>query len=222
MRVNYDDFAKTFATSRSQLKWPEISYILSQLSMQDTIIDIACGSWRLIQAFQEHFQVDPHGYYWIDASEKLLQEARKSHPWFTFSCWNMEEWKSYEDIYSSFKNIKKNIFCIAWFHHIMNIDDRISTMKHWYNFLNIWERVFMINWALESPKNINTYKNSMIASSENQFWSHDFSIKIWKYYRWYHSFTLSELEYLANQTKFTIVENWLFVGEKNYITILER
>ena len=222
MTVDYNDFAHTFARSREKLKWPEIFYLLDFLSPDTWIIDIACGSWRLIQAYKEHFDSNPHYYYWIDASEKLLQEAYVSYPWFIFLTWNMEKWESYTQIPKIYKNVQKCIFCIAGFHHIINIEDRIRTLWYWYDLLEVWERVYITNWALESPRNINVYKEGLIQNSENEFWSHDFSIKIWKYDRWYHSFTLAELDYLAKASQFRIVKNQLFSTEKNYITILEK
>lgn len=222
MIVDYDDYAKTFAHSRQNLRWPELCYFLSQISQDDIVVDIACWSWRLIDAFRDYFKLSPNHYIGIDASKKLLLEARKNYPWYPFLVWNMEDEHVYTSIYTSSWDKKKSLFCIAWFHHISNIKQRIITLRHWYNLLSAWERVYMTNWALESPVNKKRYINSMIQNSENEFWWHDFSIKIWKHNRWYHSFSLSELDYLAKEVGFTIIENCLFSTEKNFITILEK
>ena len=103
----------------------------------------------------------------------------------------------------------------------MTLEERVSILAHWNTILLPGEKVYMTNWALESPINRNSYKNALIHGSENMFGSHDFSIKIGGYYRWYHSFSLSELEYISKKAGFTIIENRLFDGEKNFITILE-
>ena len=79
----------------------------------------------------------------------------------------------------------------------------------------------MTNWALESPLNEEKYRDSG-ESQINEFWSRDFHIKIGKFTRYYHSFTLRELEYLAKETGFHILENRLFSTEKNIITILRK
>ncbi|USN59046.1 MAG: hypothetical protein H6767_02985 [Candidatus Peribacteria bacterium] len=42
------------------------------------------------------------------------------------------------------------------------------------------------------------------------------------YDRFYHCFSLDELEKLAKMTGFTVLENRLFDTEKNYITILKK
>lgn len=222
MEVDYNNYAETFARSRQNMKWPEISYLLSFLEKGEWVIDVACWSGRLIQAYKEHFWFYPHYYYWIDASEKLLKEARGIYPWFDFFTWSMEDSQVYDWCDKVFLDAKKSIFCIAGLHHIMSLEDRLLTLSHWYNCLKPWETVCMTNWALESPRNKNTYKNALVQNSENEFWSHDFSIKIGKYYRWYHSFTLTELEYLASEAGFHIIENWLFSWEKNFITLLRR
>ena len=222
MSVIYDDFAETFASSRKNLKWPEISYLLEQISQRDAIIDIACGSWRLISWYQDTYWSMPDTYIWLDASENILIEARKPYPWFIFFHGNMENQDIYTTIKNKTKNTKKHIFCIAGFHHINDIWLRWQILSYWYDTLNPWEKVCMTNWALESQVNKDTYKSAMIHDTENEFWSHDFSIKIGKYTRWYHSFTLAELEYLADSAGFTILENRLSESEKNFITILEK
>ena len=222
MSVNYNDFAETFASSRKNLKWSEIYYLLEHIDKNDFMIDIACGSWRLIESFHDLYLQYPENYLWIDASKKILEEANKIYPWYYFFHWDMEN----QDIYTMIKNKtqdkKKHIFCIAWFHHINDIWIRWRIMSYWYDTLNPWEKVCMTNWALESRVNKDTYKSVMIQNSENEFWAHDFSIKIGRYSRWYHSFTLEELEYLAVSAGFTILENRLSESEKNFITILEK
>lgn len=221
-QVNYDSFAQTFAKSRKNMNWPELSYFFDMLSPSLGIIDIACWSWRLLHAYTEHFTVFPKYYYGLDISEKLLDEARKSYRGFAFLQAAMEKKEAYSHLHDIFKNIEKSIFCIAWLHHSMTLEERVSILSHWYSLLLPGERVYMTNWALESPLNRNSYKNALIQGSENIFGAHDFSIKIGGYYRWYHSFSLSELEYISHEAWFTIIENRLFEGEKNFITILER
>ena len=222
MDVDYNNFAETFAQSREDMKWPEILYFFSLLEKYQGIIDVACWNGRLIKQYNDYFWQNPAHYLWIDSSDKLLDVAKSTYNGCTFITWSMEDSASYFFISDIFWDIKKNIFCIAWLHHIVSMDDKIQTLLHWYRYLHPWEKVYMTNWALESSYNIDIYKHARIADSENQFWAHDFSIKIGWNYRWYHSFTLTELEYLASKTWFLIVENTLFHQGKNFITILER
>lgn len=80
----------------------------------------------------------------------------------------------------------------------------------------------MTNWALSSQLNQEKYKSSQIIGSENQYGSHDYSIKIGNDMRYYHSFSLDELEYLSLDIWFTLQENKLFEWGRNIITILKK
>lgn len=220
--VDYNDFAQSFARSRLQLRWPELEYFFHAVDIWDGIADIACGSWRLITLYHEYFKQSPLRYIWADLSKNMISEAQKIFPTQSFFEASMDDDTLYVDMKKYFLNTKKHIFCIAWLHHITDFHTREYIFQLWYDFLEDWEKVFLTNWALESPRNITTYKNAILQWSKNQFWSHDFSVKIGKYHRWYHSFHLDELEYLAKSVDFTIIENRIFEGEKNIITILQK
>lgn len=80
----------------------------------------------------------------------------------------------------------------------------------------------MTNWSLHTPKNLEKYKTSQRAMSQNIFWSYDYDIKIWEHTRYYHSFSLLELKHLSEKVGFRVWENRLFDSERNTITILEK
>lgn len=214
--TDYDNFAKTFAKSRKNMKWAELEYFFSQIE-QGSLLDIWCGSGRLIDQYKEYFSEDIADYFGLDMSSWLINEAQKSFPQHDFWVWNMLEissviWdKKYE-----------NIFLIASFHHLETLKERESMMKVIYELCETWAKVFMTNWALESPEHLEKYKNAKIVWSENEFGSSDFSIKIWEFDRFYHNFDLWELEYLSKNAWFNIIENKLFQTQKNFITILQK
>jgi hypothetical protein len=79
----------------------------------------------------------------------------------------------------------------------------------------------MTNWALNSQLNAEKYKNSIVENSKNEFWSQDYNIKIGKFTRFYHSFSLEELEYLFKQVWFDIIENRLFENGRNWVSIVK-
>ncbi len=217
MNVNYNTFAKSFAASRKNMKWEEIEYFLSILE-RGSILDIWCGSGRLLEAFQQHFWSIPDEYIWVDLSSGLLDEARKAFPKSDFREGNMLDidtivWKS-----TKFKNI----FLIASFHHLRTLEEREELIQKLYILLEQWGSIYMTNWALDSEKNIQKYWASQILNSENNFWSSDFNIKFWESERFYHSFTLSELDNLVKSAGFDVTENRLFESKKNTITILQK
>lgn len=213
MSVDYDAFAKSFAKSRKNMKWEELEYFFSFLEWEENILDIGCWSGRLLEWYKSSFWKLPEEYTWVDLSEWLLEEAKKSYPNFIF------EQKNMLDIDE--RNIQ-NIFMIASFHHLKTLEEREKMIHILFETLEEGWKIFMTNWALESPLNKEKYSKSQIQESENKFWSKDFSIKIGKHARYYHSFSLSELEYLAKKAGFHILENRLFSTEKNIITILQK
>ncbi len=112
------------------------------------------------------------------------------------------------------------IFFIASFHHLENLEERLEVLTQTKKLLKKWWIIFMTNWDLQSELNIQKYKSSIIKNSKNQFWSQDYSIKIGKYNRFYHSFSLKELEFLFQKSWFQIIENRLFENKKNIVSII--
>jgi tRNA G46 methylase TrmB len=54
MTTDYNNFAKTFSQSRKNMKWEELEYFFSHLT-QGSILDIGCGSGRLLEQYEQHF-----------------------------------------------------------------------------------------------------------------------------------------------------------------------
>jgi len=215
--VNYNNFAKTFAKSRKNMKWWEIDYFTWKYLWESAIkiLDIWCGTARLLSQISNKINIEKIDYTWVDLSKELLLEAQKNFPekkFFNLNMINIDEIKEKFD----------NIFFIASFHHLNSIEQRDLVLKKAKNLLKENWKIFMTNWALNSPLNEQKYKNSQIKNSLNNFWSVDYNIKIWKFIRFYHCFSLEELEFLAKKNNFKILENRLFDNQKNFITILEK
>ncbi len=198
------------------MKWAELEYFFTKINSWN-LLDIWCGSWRLLEQFNTYFGDLPKSYLWIDLSAWLLDEAKKSYPKMSFLEWNMI------DVISLTQGKKyKNAFVIASFHHLQTIEDRQLFLDNLYQVLDCWARVFMTNWALNSQNNNVKYKDSKIPNSENIFGWTDYNILFWDNERYYHCFSLHELETLVVKSWFTVIENRLFEGERNFITILEK
>ncbi len=220
--VDYNNFAKTFSQSRKNMKWEEIEYFLEKVlfSKESKILDIWCGNWRFLWALKKAFpEIDIHNYTWVDLSTWLLDEAKKLHPDFVekFSELNMLDLDSIANKFS-------DIFFIASYHHLNNLEDREEVLIKASKLLQEWWKIYMTNWALNSPLNYDKYKKSLLEISWwwNKWWSLDYNIGIWWNDRYYHCFTVAELEYLALNAWLKIVENRLFDNQRNFITILEK
>jgi 2-polyprenyl-3-methyl-5-hydroxy-6-metoxy-1,4-benzoquinol methylase len=214
MAVDYNSFWKKFANSRKGMKWEEIDYFIDNhiSSPSFSVLDIWCWSWRLLEIFKDKgLKCD---YYWVDLSKVLLEEAKKNHPEAIFKELNMLDIQ--EDIWKF-----DYIFLIASFHHLENESNRLKVLSKLKNILNKDWKIFMTNWALNSWKNYEKYKKSIINWSENSYWGIDYGIKFWEHIRYYHSFSLEELSHLFDYESYSIVENRLFDSEKNIISIIK-
>lgn len=219
--LNYDNFAKTFSASRKNMKWEEIEYFIQYLLKNwdienKKILDIWCGNGRLLGELKKYFEIKWENYLWIDVSEELLKEAKSFHPWYNFLVSDMLD----------LKNLKSKkfdvIFFIASFHHLDSFEKRKKVLSETKKLLKEDGIIFMTNWNLQGSFNREKYKKSEILWTENKFWSKDFSIKIGKYHRFYHSFSLWELEKLFTETGFSIKENRLFENQRNIISIIKK
>jgi len=233
MSVDYNNIAKSFSQSRKNMKWEEIEYFLEQLNSDNyNILDVWCGNGRFYGALLTsplaplltgEGNVE---YLWIDLSQWLLDEAQGIYPWVAFQQWNMLELQS---LYSPSSYKERGlggevdlIFFIASFHHLENIEDRLSVLQQAYDILQPGWTIYMTNWALDSEINTEKYSRSIVPDSQNKFWSHDYSIKFWEYPRYYHWFSVTELEYLFTQAWFEIIENREFDTHKNFISIIKK
>ena len=218
--VDYNSFSDTFSKSRKNMKWQEIYYFLdfiikrNNTNSLDWVLDIWCWNARLINMISEKMNLK--NYLWIDLSENLVKEAKKINPWYDFISWNMLDILNYSLIKTK---VFSYIFLIASFHHLETIEDRLFFLKSINSILDENTLIFFTNWDLRSDINLEKYKSSMIKWSKNEFCSYDYNIKIWSYYRYYHSFSLKELEYLLKVTWYDIIENRLFENKRNIITI---
>ena len=225
MSVDYNDFAKTFSNSRKNLKWEEIDYFLSNPHLTSpkgeeiSILDIWCGNWRFLWILKKspliRGDLEGFNYLWVDLSKWLLTEAKKLHPENEFLELNMLD-------ISKIKQKFNHIFFIASFHHLNTIKDRKKVLSKAYDLLEDWGKIYMTNWALNSELNKEKYSDSIMNSSENEFWSLDYIVKIGQHNRYYHCFDLSELEYLFIETWFEIIENREFENKRNFVSIIQK
>jgi len=218
MVVDYNNFAETFSKSRKKMKWEEIDYFLSFLTNKDNIkiLDVWCGNWRFLWVIKDNnINININNYLWLDLSKWLLKEAQNLHSQNEFLELNMLNiWK--------IKQKFSDIFFVASFHHLDNLKDRELVLEKAYNLLEDWGKIFMTNWALNSEVNNEKYSSSIIKNSKNEFWSLDYEIEFWEYKRYYHCFSLEELEYLFKKTWFEIIENRLFENKRNFVSIIQK
>ena len=219
MEVDYNKIAAGFSKSRKNMKWEEIDYFISSyllVNKNKNFLDIWCGSWRLLEQFSNYFPIDDINYTWVDLSSQMLLNAEKNFPSKKFIELNMLDLNDLPSWSFDF------IFFIASFHHLYSLEDRLSVLENVKNLLKKGWVIFMTNWFLDSKINNDKYLKDRVPESINKFWGSDYEILFWEYPRYYHCFTLKELEYLFINSWFEIIENREFENKKNFVSIIKK
>lgn len=200
----YDDFAETFSKSRKSLRWAELDAILDDILTQQytSILDIGCGNGRLLEFL--HQRTTSLSYLWVDHSPAMIAEARKLHPEANFLVSDMNT--------LSLPISFDAIVLLASFHHLASESERIHTLHTLKTLLQPHGRIYMTNWNLREQERYQPYRNE----------HNDFMIKIGEFSRYYHGFSLRELEALFREGGFSPCEHRIFEGGRNIFSILEH
>ncbi|MDD5377399.1 MAG: class I SAM-dependent methyltransferase [Candidatus Gracilibacteria bacterium] len=214
--MSYDAFASTFSQSRKNLRWGEIGYFVEymkkhSLDEKASILDIGCGNGRLIETLEA--SGFPYSYLGTDASSGMIEEARKLHPDHAFMVLDM---RGSEDLSSKdefFRDSYQFIVFIASFHHLHTAEERHEVLEKTKKLLSPGGVLMMTNWNLMGEALFSRYRESY---QENG----DFQIKIGAHERYYHGFTIAELNGLFQESGYKVIENRVFEGGKNIISLL--
>ena len=181
------------------------------------VLEFWCWSGRFATLLNQHFpwQFD---YVWIDLSEELLSYASKDNPNLTFFQW---------DITKLIKNFEQESFdLIVWtssFQHIPTAKEHSFLMKNFYRLLDYDGMLLMTNRSLSDWFIKKHWKIVMKARILSRFrWnSRDLMVprtdSDWKVYeRFYHFFSLKELENLSNFSWLSLKVNTFIDWDGNF------
>jgi len=221
MTVDYNNISKKFSDSRKNMKWEEIYYFIDFIQSQNIknpkILDIGCGNGRLLWELKaNNIIAKSTNYTGIDTSSGMIEEATTIYSEEKFLVCDMLELETLWD--------KKYdcIFFIASFHHLENTQQRLDTLEKVVTILNDWGYIFMTNWSLESDLNKEKYAPSIIENSRNTYGWVDFLVKLWEYKRFYHCFSIEELNNIFTKADLNVRENKEFKNQRNFISILQK
>lgn len=225
----YDSEAKKYAETRKKFRHEEkiildTIFPLFNNEKKLRILEFWCWSGRFATLLNNNFEWQ-FDYIGIDLSKELINYASKDNPNLKFIQWDITK------LISDFE--QESFDLIVWtssFQHIPTIKERSFLMKNFYRLLNYEWILLMTNRSLSSwfiKKNRKIVWKARIASriKFNNNISRDLLVprtsKTWKVYnRFYHFFSLNELEklsifsWLTIKTNKFINENWEFTDNE--------
>lgn len=220
VKNNYDSIAGDFSQTRKRLQWPELIATAKQVSSGDSLLDVACGSGRLLDEFQNK-KIE---YLGVDNSVGLINQAKKNYPEQNFQVDDLLTLNSVKNNYFDW------VFCIAALHHIPGEDLRIKVLQNLKAKIKNNGRIILSVWRPAKNK-------KFLRARRRNFWRKifllsrlDFGDAIFKWggevtaeenrLRYYHSFTEKELKNIIAKAGLKIIE--FNQDEYNFFVVLGR
>lgn len=208
VRHNYQEIATEFDLTRKKEIWPEIRDFAREVKDGDSVLDVACGNGRLLEALKDK-QIN---YLGVDNSSNLIELARKNYPNHKFLVEDMLDLKNIDN------NKYEFVFCLAALQHIPGKELRIKVLREMANKLSSNGKLIISNWNLWDNKKYRTqlFKNYWLKLiGKNKLGFNDLVFPS-KFHlasqeerelsdRYYHAYTKKELKKLALLANLKIV-----------------
>ncbi len=223
VKQSYDSISLDFARTR-QKSWLEIDILLKKyIRSGDKILDLGCGNGRLVGSLAElGYRLF---YFGLDNSPNLLKQARKS---FGFQYKQVKiVWQEGDIQNLPFADYSFSAaFAIASLHHLPTFSLRMKALQEVFRVLRPGGFFIMTNWNLFTFSAFIKYDlfGQILGNLYQGFSWGDFIIP-WKdpqgkvqARRYYHSFTLREINKLLKKAGFEVLENrsiWLNKHKKS-------
>ncbi|HBU06864.1 MAG TPA: hypothetical protein DEB09_02165 [Candidatus Magasanikbacteria bacterium] len=198
-RETYNKIAHLFAKTRRYL-WDDLKPLQKYTKDGFKVLDLGCGSGRLYHLFQDFQDVK---YIGMDQSEEQIKIAKEKFSGIDFRIGEMTK--------LPFKDNEFDVvYCIATFHHLPDEESRIKSLQEMKRVLKSGSYIIMTNWNMYS----NTAQKLVANGKFNEFKSGDFLIPWMNSQsevlgeRYYHGFTLEELENIFKKTGLKIQDQY--------------
>jgi SAM-dependent methyltransferase len=205
-RNDYNLISDDFSRTRMNI-WEEIKFLFGNyLEAGDRVLDIGCGNGRYCDLIKSKGSF----YTGLDNSEKLIETAKKIHPWADFVLG--------EGLVLPFPDDHFNrIFAIAFLHHIPSKELRLKFFSEAKRALLPGGLLIITVWKFHRIKEIflllkyTLLKLSGISKLDFKDILDPWANKTKRYYHW---FSRRELENLAKQSGFKIIKSGIAKNKK--------
>ena len=207
----YDKIAIDFSRTRYKI-WKGVLEFLNNLDTKSIILDAGCGNGK-------NMLETNHTFFGLDMSDELLKiasEKTKSKPniiGFTkASVCSIPFSDSYFDA----------TMCIAVIHHLQSETDRLKAIQELIRTTKSGGNILITLWQLENNVKYLEGLNDPIKCKTNGDRMIKWTYQKITYYRYYHFFTLEEVEQIIKQIKSFITSYEIKSDMDNYYIYLKK
>jgi SAM-dependent methyltransferase len=218
----YQTFADEFSATRRRLQ-PGVQNILRSLSPEEQILDLGCGNGEL---YRELLRRNHQGrYVGLDFSDNLLKVARHRLPLdkkvaffqkdITALNWDVGLLPDFDVI-----------LAFAVLHHLPGVKLRLQTLRKIHTLLAPQGRFIHSNWQfLNSPRWHARIQPWGEVGLQNEDLDPNDYLLDWRRggtgYRYIHHFSEAELENLAKETGFSVIETFYSDGKEGNLGLYQ-
>ncbi|PKO12716.1 MAG: hypothetical protein CVU39_22375 [Chloroflexi bacterium HGW-Chloroflexi-10] len=231
----YQNFGDAFAATRRRVQ-PGIRQVLESIPSFGHWLDLGCGSGALAQLWAQ--QERTGSYHGVDFSQPLLEEARRT----------LQDLPLPADLQISFTRANlldadwvqvlvrpqyNGVLCFAALHHLPGYTTRLQLIRQVRSLLPAGAAFIHSNWQFHnSPKLLARVQPwQQVGLIPEQLEAGD-TLLDWRYalpgqaeqvgYRYVHRFSSEELEQLASESGFSIVDSFESDGDGGKLGFYQR
>ncbi|MDP3964703.1 MAG: methyltransferase domain-containing protein [bacterium] len=205
VRNDYQIIADQFSDTRSrEMYWPEFDEFRALIRPEDRILDAGCGNGRITKIL-DGVKVE---YLGIDASSRLIENARKLFPRFRFEVGEVLHMPFPDGSFDC-------VFSIAVIHQIPSRELRLQAIREMHRVLKSPGRLFLTVWNLHTSRRWKIVWANLRQGLGMSKLDHDDILVPWKRLgvdRYYHAFQERELRTLIEDGGFAVARSWISGG----------
>lgn len=223
VKDNYNMIAEEYAQTRRKELWAELRRLAGNIEGGDKILDVGCGSGRLLEAVKKKKVV----YLGVDNSREIIHAAQGLYLGYRFVEGDILDLSVVKEIDFD------HVFCVAVLQHIPGERLRLKALKQLKNKMAADGRVVITVWNMWSSKWAKKKFKSLIlrfallkfiGKNHMDFgdilfdWKSPDGEKLSR--RYYHAFTKRQLKRLFKRAGLKI--DRLYKDKRNYYAILKK